>query len=187
MCRISGIVPFSRPFIQIYCPDVAGLSASREIYFILRSQQPLRLSGLWCRNFQLKNLCKRAGFAKNYVKIFLFSRPLLAMVKTCAAFNCENGRRRENRNRTGGATQATFHKFPLENPEILKLWLKNISRDSSFKPTEHTRLCSLHFVETDFEADSMDTNWKTELIPLSSRVFLLIWSKRSPRKNERRG
>ncbi len=76
------------------------------------------------------------------------------MVNICAAYNCENGRRRENQTRS----DVTFHTFPIENKGLLKLWLRNISRKRNFVPTKHTRLCSLHFLEMDFRTDSVDTN-----------------------------
>ena len=47
----------------------------------------------------------------------------------------------------------TFHKLPVQNQSTLSLWLVKIRRDVGpyFKVTSHTRICSRHFLPTDFK------------------------------------
>ncbi|XP_077268095.1 uncharacterized protein LOC143900525 [Temnothorax americanus] len=48
-------------------------------------------------------------------------------------------------------TMNGFHlfRFPLNRPDILKLWVNAIEREN-FKPTKHRGICSAHFLTTDF-------------------------------------
>ena len=43
----------------------------------------------------------------------------------------------------------SFHTFPLKDKERLKNWLIAMRRDD-FKPTMHSRICSKHFLTTDY-------------------------------------
>jgi len=43
----------------------------------------------------------------------------------------------------------------IDNEKLLQQWLKSISR-KDFKPSKHTKICSLHFKEEDFVSDSVD-------------------------------
>ncbi|KAE9521578.1 hypothetical protein AGLY_018042 [Aphis glycines] len=58
------------------------------------------------------------------------------MVVSCSAFGCTN------RHIKGGSIQ--FHKFPLNNPELLKKWSIEVKR-KNFIPTMYSTLCSEHF------------------------------------------
>lgn len=53
--------------------------------------------------------------------------------------------------------RVTLHKFPLHDENLTKHWLKAMHRED-FKPTEFSRLCSLHFHPIDFVTDSKDSN-----------------------------
>uniref|UniRef100_UPI00358DF77C THAP domain-containing protein 1-like n=1 Tax=Myxine glutinosa TaxID=7769 RepID=UPI00358DF77C len=68
----------------------------------------------------------------------IFSRG--KMPKSCACYGCTN--------RSNQKKDVSFHRFPLENPQLSK-WLTNISRDN-FHPTENHRVCSEHFVDKDY-------------------------------------
>ena len=72
------------------------------------------------------------------------------MVNKCAAINCRSGYSGDSKN-----PNVTFHSFPLNNEELSKIWLKNISR-KDFTPTKYSRLCSLHFKAKDFREESSD-------------------------------
>ena len=41
------------------------------------------------------------------------------------------------------------HKFP-KDPALRKAWLARIRRESTFKPSEHSRVCRDHFVVEDY-------------------------------------
>ena len=62
------------------------------------------------------------------------------MVNTCAALNCRNGYKNETEEGT------TLHKFPMQNPDLLKKWLDNLSR-ANFVPSKNSRVCSKHVEE----------------------------------------
>lgn len=72
------------------------------------------------------------------------------MVFKCVAYGCRSG--------YGNAVQqgVSFHKFPTDNL-IRSKWLRKISR-SNFVPTKYSRLCSLHFNESDFITSRCDSN-----------------------------
>ena len=51
-------------------------------------------------------------------------------------------------------TELSFHQFPKDT-SIWNKWIRNIGRDvgKDFNLNNHTRLCSLHFTEKDYELD----------------------------------
>lgn len=53
---------------------------------------------------------------------------------------------------TDDGHQVTFHKLPIRDKERLRAWIVKIRRDvgPNFKVTEHTRICSRHFDQSDF-------------------------------------
>jgi hypothetical protein len=81
------------------------------------------------------------------VHFILQSNP---MVNKCSAVGCVSG---YNEKEIG----ITFHKFPLGNPDLLAKWLRRLSREN-FQPTQYSRLCSKHFIKTDYEECRQDTN-----------------------------
>lgn len=74
------------------------------------------------------------------------------MPNKCCAVGCKSGYISSIFNE-----KVTFHSFPLQNKELLRIWLRRISR-TDFVPTKYSRLCSLHFNESDFITSSVDTN-----------------------------
>nr|XP_047132667.1 THAP domain-containing protein 1-like [Hydra vulgaris] len=62
------------------------------------------------------------------------------MVNSCAAAGCTS-RVMKNDNRA-------FHKFPINNSEFCKKWIVAMKRET-FIPTEHSRICSDHFLPSD--------------------------------------
>ena len=79
-----------------------------------------------------------------------FTTVLYSMVNKCCAINCKSGYIGESTN-----LNITFHKFPINNEELLRVWLKRVAR-KDFKPTQYSRLCSLHFKPEDFIENSTD-------------------------------
>ncbi|XP_015928050.1 THAP domain-containing protein 1 [Parasteatoda tepidariorum] len=63
------------------------------------------------------------------------------MVNSCSAVGCKN------KNTKG--TNITFHRFPLNNQHLLKLWLYQIKR-GNWEPSKYSVLCSEHFTEDCF-------------------------------------
>ncbi|PAA49660.1 hypothetical protein BOX15_Mlig019713g2 [Macrostomum lignano] len=51
----------------------------------------------------------------------------------------------------------SFHKFPTDQG-VLAQWLQQMSREPTYQPGKQTRVCSLHFLESDFVTESQDTN-----------------------------
>lgn len=73
------------------------------------------------------------------------------MPNKCCAVNCKSGYV------SSVLKNVTFHSFPFHNEELLKLRIRRISR-KNYYPTKHSRLCSLHFIESDFLTSSVDSN-----------------------------
>lgn len=42
-----------------------------------------------------------------------------------------------------------MHRFPMNDADLLEKWVNKIAR-VDFKPSIHSRVCSLHFQPTDF-------------------------------------
>ncbi|GIY27456.1 THAP domain-containing protein 1 [Caerostris darwini] len=63
------------------------------------------------------------------------------MVNSCSAHGCKN------RNTKGG--NLTFHRFPLNNKHLLKLWLYQIKR-GNWEPSKYSVICSEHFTKDSF-------------------------------------
>ncbi|XP_065668173.1 THAP domain-containing protein 2-like [Hydra vulgaris] len=105
------------------------------------------------------------------------------MVNSCAAAGCTN-RAMKNDNRA-------FHKFPINNRELCKRWIVAIKRET-FIPTEHSRICSDHFLPSDYSIP--DFNNKPKLKPFSVPSFIIDskskvkkkFSSISPQKNKKR-
>ncbi|GBO15124.1 THAP domain-containing protein 1 [Araneus ventricosus] len=71
------------------------------------------------------------------------------MVNVCSAYGCVNRSSHPNCKEKG----ISFHHFPLNDQQKLKMWIEKMKR-KSFKPTKHSRICSQHFVEEDFEYET---------------------------------
>ncbi len=91
------------------------------------------------------------------------------MPSTCCAIGCRTGYRGEEKQ-----PDVALHRFPLNKPELLQCWLRNLHRED-FTPTEHTRICSLHFNDDDYEGCTrMDANsWRSRKRGHERKVRLL--------------
>ncbi|CAH0393528.1 unnamed protein product [Bemisia tabaci] len=81
------------------------------------------------------------------------------MPKTCCACGCgENS----DKNKSGGSGRVHFHRFPNreKSPKRFERWVQFCGR--SFKPSRHSRICSLHFTQNDLETSS---RLKEKLLP----------------------
>ena len=59
----------------------------------------------------------------------------------CAAYGCSNN--------SGKGTLVTFHRFP--NDKALRDKWSSAMKRKGFQPTLHSKVCSTHFMPTDFE------------------------------------
>jgi THAP domain-containing protein 1/3 len=73
------------------------------------------------------------------------------MPNKCSAYGCKSGydgHKNESR--------VSFHSFPLDS-DLCDKWIRANPR-KDFKPSKHSRLCSLHFRECDFVEEHFDSN-----------------------------
>ena len=70
----------------------------------------------------------------------------------CSAVGCVNNSSKKCIGKDG--KKVTLHAFPLQDAAILKEWLskmKRVDHGKPYRPTEHSKICSEHFHETDFD------------------------------------
>ncbi|XP_040078579.1 THAP domain-containing protein 3 [Ixodes scapularis] len=97
------------------------------------------------------------------------------MPSTCAAIDCANRGSRDS--------AISYHRFPLNDPELLKAWMEKMPfRD--WTPSRWSKLCSVHFADNCFYQLNNKTYLKQGSVPT---VFSSPASKtkRSPRKRLR--
>ncbi|XP_069623507.1 THAP domain-containing protein 2-like [Ranitomeya imitator] len=90
----------------------------------------------------------------------------------CAAINCTS-------RQTRGCGKS-FHRFPHGRPEILKMWVTNMRRDT-FKPSCKAVLCSDHFEEFCFDRTGQTIRLRVDAVPT---VFAFPWKTRKDRKSQ---
>jgi len=99
------------------------------------------------------------------------------MVRMCAFPGCFNRQKavRLRPRALSPGERLTFHRFPLNDPERLRLWLLAVQRDTSLpiQSLEVLRLCSDHFSRDDFKSDEGNVRryLKSTAVPL---LFLKI-------------
>ena len=88
-------------------------------------------------------LKKRASFYLN-LELKYWSSKLessVDMPNYCVAVGCKNTAKK--------GSEYSFHRFPHQNPNLLKKWVHAIHR-KQWKPTKHSCICSDHFHESCF-------------------------------------
>ena len=65
----------------------------------------------------------------------------------------------------------TFHQFPT-NPVLKKIWISRLPL-KDFKLRESSRLCSKHFIASDYKQESTDSNKRRKKTCLSRKVLKL--------------
>ncbi|XP_016310910.1 THAP domain-containing protein 4-like isoform X4 [Sinocyclocheilus anshuiensis] len=79
------------------------------------------------------------------------------MVRMCAFPGCFNRQKavRLRPRPLSPEERLTFHRFPLNDPQRLRLWLLAVQRDTGLpvQSLDVLRLCSLHFSRDDFRSD----------------------------------
>lgn len=76
------------------------------------------------------------------------------MPNKCVAVGCKSGYVSSLQSKG-----ITFHSFPLLKKELLEKWVRRISR-VGWNPTKYSKLCSLHFMDGDFETERSDSDIK---------------------------
>ena len=76
------------------------------------------------------------------------------MVNKCSAFGCKSGYTTSNK---ADNNTISFHSYRLRNEALLQKWTKNNPR-KNFIPTRNSKLCNLHFKDSDFIMSSTDSN-----------------------------
>ena len=74
------------------------------------------------------------------------------MVNKCCAFGCKSGYASQD----ATDVRITFHSFPRDE-ELRAKWIRANPR-KDFTPTNNSRMCSLHFAESDFVEQHCDSN-----------------------------
>ena len=82
------------------------------------------------------------------------------MVNKCVVFGCKSG----YVCKSVKETKVFLFSFPLNNPELLKKWIKFVNR-SNWKPTSNSVVCAKHFKE-EFINPGKRTKLKWELDPV---------------------
>ncbi|KAG5857476.1 hypothetical protein ANANG_G00019860 [Anguilla anguilla] len=77
----------------------------------------------------------------------------------CSAFKC-NARTGCNKDNS----KLTFHRFPLKQPERLKIWIRVTQKDH-WIPTPNSVLCSRHFKEDCFDRTGQTTRIRADAVP----------------------
>lgn len=77
------------------------------------------------------------------------------MVYHCCAYNCKN---------TAKNKSLSFHKFPMNDPNLLKKWLKNL-RWKDWKPAPNSKICSVHFEKKCLIEDGKRTRLHSRAVP----------------------
>uniref|UniRef100_A0A672MJB5 THAP-type domain-containing protein n=1 Tax=Sinocyclocheilus grahami TaxID=75366 RepID=A0A672MJB5_SINGR len=79
------------------------------------------------------------------------------MVRMCAFPGCFNRQKavRLRPRPLSPEERLTFHRFPLNDPQRLRLWLLAVRRDTGLpvQSLDVLRLCSQHFSRDDFRSD----------------------------------
>ena len=68
------------------------------------------------------------------------------MERYCAAYGCNNS----SINLSVDGKCITFHRFPLNDKDLLKTWPIKIKREN-FEPKSYSQICSSHFEEDCFQ------------------------------------
>ena len=74
-----------------------------------------------------------------FTKPYCFTLADLPIMTYCSAVGCVNNSSKKCIGKDG--KNVTLHAFPLQDAAILK----------DYRPTEHSKICSEHFHETDFD------------------------------------
>ena len=79
------------------------------------------------------------------------------MVNKCSAFGCTSGYKSDSLQHSDSEPKVTFHAYPIHDQDLCDRWIKANPR-KDFVPTKYSKLCSLHFCESDFVNKRTDSN-----------------------------
>ena len=77
----------------------------------------------------------------------------------CCVPHCKSGYK-EGKEAPPPTSKLSFYRFPPE-PDLRHTWIRNISR-SDQEPNKNSRVCSIHFKATDFQAERTDKRFKSK-------------------------
>ena len=104
------------------------------------------------------------------------------MPNYCVTVGCKNTAKK--------GSEYSFHRFPHQNPNLLKKWVHAIRR-KQWKPTKHSFICSDHFHESCFviRPGAEGRRLKDDAVPWIFQTFPSYYQKdiklqRSPRKRQ---
>ena len=83
-----------------------------------------------------------------------------------------------NENKYVGEIKLSFHTFPAD-PDLKNVWIKNIERPD-WEPTPNSRVCSLHFKESDFQDGRKDKGLKWRKYDTSKLKMKLLLPDAAP-------
>lgn len=95
------------------------------------------------------------------------------MVNSCSAYGCKN--------RNSKGSQITFHRFPLNNKSLLKLWLYQIKR-GNWEPSKYSVICSEHFTEDCFVVKGLQNSRRTLKSDAYPTIFSMAIYSEPPKK-----
>ena len=75
----------------------------------------------------------------------------------CCVPSCKSG---YDSQATPPTVKLAFYRFPPE-PGIRHTWIRNISR-SEQEPNDYSRVCSIHFKDSDFQTERTDKRFKSK-------------------------
>lgn len=78
------------------------------------------------------------------------------MPNKCVAFGCETGYAKQDGGSDDNNIKPTLHSFPKDKV-VFDKWIKALSR-KDFIPSRNSRVCSKHFLPSDFVEVSQDSN-----------------------------
>ena len=91
------------------------------------------------------------------------------MVYKCCVPQCSSGYEKNS----DEEKKVSMHKFP-NDATLSQKWIRRICREKSFKVTQYTRICSLHFTENDFLNERQDSNTARKRSRWSSLVRRIL-------------
>jgi THAP domain-containing protein 1/3 len=78
------------------------------------------------------------------------------MPNKCIAFDCKTGYAKQDGGSDDNNIKPTLHSFPKDKV-VFDKWIKALSR-KDFIPSRNSRVCSKHFLPSDFVEVSQDSN-----------------------------
>ena len=100
----------------------------------------------------------RCTYCVTIVFIGLLCRIIyITMVNKCSAFGCTSVYRSDSVQHADSDQKVTFRAYPIHDKDLCVRWIKANQR-KDFVLTKYSKLCSLHFCDSDFISKRTDSN-----------------------------